>query len=67
MKNAAECLPNCGGLKQAEIFHECGLDWGTYENTTSSNQQYWVVGLLRDLEKDGLVQRDIITKKWRLK
>ncbi len=67
MKSTDECSVNGEGLKQAEIFRECGLDWGTYENATSSNQQYWIVGLLRDLEKDGLVQKDIATKKWRLK
>ena len=27
------------GLKQAEIFRACGLDWGEYPNATYSNQQ----------------------------
>lgn len=67
MKSTPECSFNADGLKQSEIFRECGLDWGTYENATSSNQQYWIVGLLRDLEKDNLVQKDMQTKKWRLK
>lgn len=67
MQSSEECASNSTGLKQAEIFRECGLDWGDYPNATSSNQQYWVVGLLRDLEKDNKVQRDMDTKKWRLK
>lgn len=67
MKSTNECSPYSEGMRQAEIFRECGLDWGTYENATSSNQQYWIVGLLRDLEKDGCVQKDNISKKWRLK
>lgn len=35
------------GLKTAEIFRACGLDWGNYPNATSSQQQFWLVGLLR--------------------
>ncbi|MEG0456586.1 MAG: hypothetical protein RR549_00435 [Oscillospiraceae bacterium] len=67
MKSSVQCYPNNDGMKQAEIFRECGLDWGTYLNATSTNQQYWIVGLLRDLEKDGYVQKDEITKKWKIK
>lgn len=51
------------GLRQAEIFRACGLDWGEQKNATSSNQQYWIVGLLRELEKDGYIQKDETTKK----
>ena len=64
MKNTPDCSANAQGLKQAEIFRECGLDWGEYPNATSSNQQYWIVALLRELEHEGKVKRDSVTKKW---
>lgn len=64
MKNTPECSSNAEGLKQAVIFRECGLDWGEYPNATSSNQQYWIVALLRELEHEGKVKRDTVTKKW---
>lgn len=67
MKNSYECKPSGEGLKQADIFRCCGLDWGNQENATSSNQQYWVVGLLRQLEIENKVVRDLNTKKWKLK
>lgn len=67
MKRTDECSPDAEGLKQADIFRSCGLDWDDQPNATSSQQHFWVVGLLRVLEKDNLVQRDITTKKWRLK
>lgn len=61
--------PACGkygeGLQTAEIFRECGLDWGKYDNATSSNQQYWLVALLRELEKEGKITRDSDTKRWK--
>lgn len=66
MSSSFECSNNADGIKLAEIFRACGFDWGTYENATSSNQQYWAVALLRELEKEGKVQRDFETKKWRL-
>jgi len=62
-----ECSAHAGGIRQAEIFKKCGLDWGDYPNATSSQQQYWIVGLLRELEKDEKIQRDTSTKFWRLK
>lgn len=67
MKATVECASSAEGVKQARIFHECGFDWGGYPNSTSSNQQYWVVALLRELEKEEKVCRDPATKKWRLK
>ena len=67
MCNNSNCSKYAEGLKQAEIFRACGLDWGEYPNATSSNQQYWIVGLLRELENEGKVQRDAITKRWRIK
>lgn len=67
MKNASECQINESGLKQSEIFRNCGMDWGEKGNATSTNQQYWLVALLRDLEEENKIQRDNATKKWRLK
>ena len=67
MKNSPDCAVYADGLKQAEIFRQCGLDWGDYTNATSSNQQYWIVALLRELESEGKVQRDVDSKKWRIK
>lgn len=64
MKNSSECAPYALGMKQAEIFRACGLDWGEYPNATSSNQQYWIVALLRELESEGKVKRDSISKRW---
>ncbi len=67
MKNSPDCAVYADGFKQAEIFRQCGLDWGEYPNATSSNQQYWIVALLRELESEGKVQRDVDSKKWRIK
>ena len=67
LSSMPECDHNGEGLRQADISRMCGLEWGTYENTTASQQQFWIAGLLRELEKENLVQRDIDTRKWRLK
>ncbi len=67
MVSKDECRSFNDGMKQADIFRECGMDWGEKENCTSSNQQYWIVAILRELEEEGKIQRDISTKKWRLK
>jgi len=66
MRDSSDCAPTSSGMKCAEIFRECGLDWGDYPNATSSNQQYWMVALLRELEKEKLVIRDSTTKFWRI-
>lgn len=60
-----ECSKFAEGLRTAEIFRECGLDWGAYENATSSNQQYWAVALLRELESEGRITRDAVSKRWK--
>ena len=67
MMNNPDCEKSAEGLRQADISRMCGLEWGDYENATASQQQFWIVGLLRELEQSGEVQRDISTKKWRLK
>lgn len=66
MKNTEECFESGSGLRQSEIFRACGLDWGEYPNATSTNQQHWIVALLRELETEGKVQRDSVSKKWRV-
>lgn len=55
------------GLPQAQIFRGAGLDWGNQTKATSSNQQYWVVALLRDLEIDGRVEQLGESGPWRLR
>lgn len=67
MKHCEECQPNSEGIKQAELFRVCGLDWGEQPTATSTQQNFWLVGLLRTLEHEGIVERDTSTKKWRLK
>jgi hypothetical protein len=67
MKNQSECRPSGGGIKQAVIFREVGLDWGSYDRATSSNQQYWIVALLNNLAEEKLIEQDIKSKHWRLK
>jgi len=52
MSNTSDCQTNGKGMKQAEIFRACGFDFGTYEKVTSSNQQYWIVAILRQLESE---------------
>ena len=66
MSNHPECQPNSDGLKQSQIFRGCGLDWGNKQSATSSNQQYWLVALLRDLESDGGIERVSESGPWRL-
>ena len=60
------CSKYAEGLRAAEIFRDCGLDWGAYENATSSQQQYWLVALLRELECEGKITRNKITKRWNI-
>ena len=67
MTSTSRCRPGGEGMKQAEIFRACGFDWGTYEKATSSNQQYWVVALLRELEAEGRVEQASESGPWRLR
>lgn len=67
IQNSSECSSDGEGLRQAKIFRDCGLDWGKHKNATSSHQQFWLVGLLRELENDGYIQQDEATRKWLLK
>ena len=65
IQTSPDCGKYCVGLRTSEIFRDCGLDWGEYENATSSNQQYWAVALLRELESEGRIKRDAVTKRWK--
>ena len=67
MKNSSDCQNFSEGLRQSEIFRSCGMDWGEKQNATSSNQQYWIVALLRELKEENKIQRDNTNKKWRLR
>jgi len=66
MISSNECQNNSNGITLAKLFRDCGFDWGEYEKATSSNQQYWCVALVRELEKEQKVVR-LENKKWRLK
>lgn len=67
MHCSAACASNAQGLKQAVIFRECGLDWGSYPKSSSSSQQNWLAALLQELAKDGIVERIGESGPWRLK
>jgi len=67
LKKCPEGRKNGKGIKQAEIFRLCGLDWGDYPKANSSRQQYWVVALLRELEAEGAVEQIKESDPWRLK
>ena len=67
MQSSALCQPRAEGLRLAQIFRACGLDWGNYPKSTSSNQQYWVSALVRELEQEGKVERVSESGPWRLR
>lgn len=67
MQASALCQPGREGMRLSPIFRACGFDWGGYEKATSSNQQYWVVALMRELEAEGKVERVSPSGPWRLK
>lgn len=66
MEHNSVCAPDGEGIKQAQVFRDCGLDWGSYDKATSSNQQYWVVALLRELEAQKILEQDSSSRQWRL-
>lgn len=67
MRASEPCQPGHEGMRLAPIFRACGFDWGEYEKATSSNQQYWVVALMRELEAEGKVERVSESGPWRLR
>lgn len=66
MQQHPMCQPGQEGKKLAQLFRECGFDWGDYPKTTSSNQQYWVGAILQELNAEGLVERVAESGPWRL-
>ena len=66
MEANPECDSRGSGMRQAELFRECGLNWGDYPRATSSHQQYWIVALLRELESEGKVKQLEPSGPWRL-
>ena len=66
MKATPSCQSGNEGMRLAEIFRNCGFDWGNYPKATSTNQQYWVVALVRELQKEGKVEQINESGPWRL-
>ncbi|QTN32723.1 hypothetical protein HZ994_10385 [Akkermansiaceae bacterium] len=66
MKSSPDYGSNGKGLRTAEIFRSCGLDWGDYPKTKSTAQQYWVVAAIRELESEGIVERVSESGPWRI-
>lgn len=67
MRSNANCQPNSTGMRLAQIFRECGFDWGDYPKATSSNQQYWVAAIAQELKAEGKIERVSESGPWRLK
>lgn len=65
MQNCRDCSRTGSGKRQTELFRECGLDWGDYENAESRRQSFWVIALLRVLEQQNYIFRDE-NKRWHL-
>jgi methionyl-tRNA synthetase len=66
MQANPQCQVNAEGMKLAQIFRECGFDWGDYPKTTSSNQQYWVAAIAQELKSEGKIERVSESGPWRL-
>ena len=67
MKESNRCRPKDGvGMKQSDIFKECGFNWGEQTSASETSQQSWIVALLRQLESEDEVER-LHSKQWRLR
>lgn len=66
MRSQNCCGPTGDGMRQAELFRACGFDWGDQEKAKSSQQNYWIVALLRTLELEGKVSQVFGGGPWRL-
>lgn len=66
MQATHECRPGNVGMRQSQIFKNCGFDWGGYDKVTSSQQQYWIVAILSELKEEGIVERMSDSGPWRL-
>lgn len=65
LEQHTEARPVGRGIRQAEISRACGFDWGDFPKATSSNQQYWTVALLKQLESEGKVMQVRESGPWR--
>ena len=65
MKNELSCAENEKGMTQADIFRNCGFDWGDYPASKSTQQQFWLVALLKELEEEKKITQ-LENKHWRL-
>jgi len=66
MQKTSKCQAGAEGMRLAEIFRECGFDWGDYPKSTASNQQYWIVALVQELAAEGKAERVSESGPWRL-
>jgi hypothetical protein len=67
MQSHIDCSRKSDGLKQSDIFKLCGFDWGDKNKARSTQQQYWVIALLRELESEGQIEQVNESGPWRLK
>jgi hypothetical protein len=65
LEHHTDARPEGHGIKQASIFRDCGLDWGEYPQARSSNQQYWTIAILKQLEKEGFIVQVSPSGPWR--
>ncbi len=66
MRTRAECTCVGAGLFHTELFRGCGFEWKDCGGEEFVKQQYWMIGLLRALERLGEVRFDGAKKLWRL-
>jgi hypothetical protein len=66
MQATLECKAGNIGMRQAQIFKNCGFEWGNYPKVTSSQQQYWIVAILSELRAEGKVEQIAESGPWRL-
>ena len=66
MRTRAECTCVAAGLFHTELFRGCGFEWKDCGGEEFVKQQYWMIGLLRTLERLGEVRFDAAKKLWRL-
>ena len=66
MQANGECQAGKDGIKQAQIFKQCGFDWGDYPIAKSTRQQYWIAAIIWELKAEGKVERVSKSGPWRL-
>lgn len=66
MRSQSDCQYNQNGMKQSQIFRQCGLSWGDYPKATESNQQYWMIAGLKELASENKIEQVSESGPWRL-